>query len=123
MLPPENIKFPTLYHSAVLTGPNGGESPWIGPKASDPGMLFPPPLPVVFGGGVCHPVVKKSDNDNDFGSGKDNDGDADDKNCRPVKPPPPPATVPEPGTWLLLGTGMAALFLLLLRKESKTQIR
>lgn len=113
MFPPENINFPAQYQSAMLTGSEPGQ-PWIGPQARDPWFLFPPPLPIGFGG--CRPVVKKGA-DKDFDFDKKNDGDSDDR-CQPTPPAKSPSPVPEPSSWILLASGAAALGLLLRMKRT-----
>jgi hypothetical protein len=111
MFPPENVNFPAQYQSAVLTGA-GPASPWIGPQARDPWFLFPPPLPLAFLGGGCHPVVKK------VGTAVDKSDD--DNHCQSSPPGKPPSPVPEPGTWILLGTGALALYVVVRVRRATT---
>jgi len=60
----------------------------------------PPPLP---GGGVCGLNKKKGD--------KENDGDSDDKGKKKRGPCGGPSeSVPEPGTWLLMASGLAGIY-------------
>jgi PEP-CTERM motif len=59
-----------------------------------------PPLPV---GGVCAPGSKKGD--------KENDGDSDDKGKKKGGAcSGPPESVPEPGTWLLMASGLVGIY-------------
>jgi hypothetical protein len=59
-----------------------------------------PPLP---GGGVCAPGKKKGD--------QEIDGDSDDKGKKKGGPcSGPPENVPEPGTWLLMASGLAGIY-------------
>jgi hypothetical protein len=59
-----------------------------------------PPLP---SGGVCAPGKKKGD--------QENDGDSDDKGKKKGGPcGGPPESVPEPGTWLLMASGLAGIY-------------
>jgi hypothetical protein len=61
----------------------------------------PPPLP---GGGVCAPGKKKGD--------IENDGDSDDKGKKKKGGAcsGPPENVPEPGTWLLIASGLVGIY-------------
>ena len=65
---------------------------WLTPFA-------PPPLP---SGGLCAPGKKKGD--------KENDGDSDDKGKKKRGPCGAPESVPEPGTWLLMASGLAGIY-------------
>jgi hypothetical protein len=102
------IPFPVNFDSA-LTRPNlqsfGPAAPGLGWIANNGGLLslYPPPLPVCSpgkngkGGPVAHASTKKGS------SGGCNS---------------PPAEVPEPGTLILVSTGIAGAFLRS-RKKSK----
>jgi PEP-CTERM motif-containing protein len=61
--------------------------------------FFPPPLPT---GGVCAPGKKKGD--------LEPDGDSDDKKKKGGSCSGPPESVPEPGTWLLMASGLAGIY-------------
>jgi hypothetical protein len=58
-----------------------------------------PPLPI---GGLCAPGKKKGD--------KEIDGDSDDKGKKRGKPCGGPESVPEPGTWLFMASGLAGIY-------------
>jgi hypothetical protein len=62
--------------------------------------FFPPPLPT---GGACAPGKKKGD--------PEPDGDSDDSKKKKGGPcSGPPESVPEPGTWLLMASGLAGIY-------------
>jgi hypothetical protein len=72
--------------------------------------LLPPPMPAVCALGM------KGD--------KDPDGDSDDtgkkKKSRPCATGGPPAAVPEPGTWLMVASGLTGLYWHARRKLART---
>lgn len=88
------IPYPGPFESALLRpGPPG-----VGPLAPPPGLpggwgfppIFPPPVP-----GVCVPANQKKG------------GKKKQEEC----PTPPPPPVPEPGTLLLVSSGLAGIYL------------
>jgi len=99
---------PVVFESALLSRP---ETPGLGPAGPlslyDPFVggnwipLSPPPLPV----GLCEPVKKK-------GSGIESDGGVDGKKKKVGACGTGGATgvVPEPGTWILFASGLAAIY-------------
>jgi hypothetical protein len=108
---------PVVFQSTLLNRP---EMPGPGP-AGPPVLYNPivggtwvpislPPLPV----GVCVPVKKKGAPEADFG------GDVTTKKkVGPCGTGGSPGTVPEPGTWVMLASGLAAICEMARRKLSR----
>jgi hypothetical protein len=103
-MPPVRVDIPAQFHSALLSSPIApGGPPTGGSPIGAPPLLggvpgIPPPLPVA-GGGTCEPPAGE-------------DGQSQDNPCPPATPPPttpPPAPVPEPGSILLVSSGLAAV--------------
>ncbi|MDP9159350.1 MAG: PEP-CTERM sorting domain-containing protein [Acidobacteriota bacterium] len=75
-------------------------------------ITFPPPLP--GGGGVCQP--QKSKKNAELESVAQSEGSLKPKRAActpgtPGPPPGPPATIPEPDTFILFGSGIAGIYL------------
>jgi PEP-CTERM motif len=109
---------PVAFESALLNRP---EIPGFGPAGPlslyDPFVggnwvpISPPPLPV----GLCGPVKKKGTN------GSDSVGDSNGKKVKvgPCGSGGSTGIVPEPGTWLLFASGLAAIYWQARRKFSR----
>jgi hypothetical protein len=108
---------PVLFESALLNRP---QMPGLGPVGPlslyDPFVggtwisLAPPPLPVPAG--LCGPVKKK-------GAGIEVGGESNGKKKKLNPCGTGTETVPEPGTWLLLASGLAAIYWQARRKLSR----
>ena len=110
VLPPSQVTYPVQYQSALVAPApprTPGEPGGIGPAPIIPGGAggggrgggFPGPGGGGGGGGTPPPPPGGG------GGGGGGGGCAPHKDC----PPPPPAPVPEPGTILLVSSGMAAV--------------
>lgn len=86
------------------------DSRWgYGPYASnDFPLTFPPPIP--GGGGVCEPTKPKKKHDLDSDAEEDVEKKPRKNPCAPG-PSGPPATVPEPGTFIFLSSGIVGIYL------------
>lgn len=104
LLPPVEAKYPVLYKEALLTSPT--PAPWAGPTLGPAFPLLAAPLPSGHGHKpVCETEWKEKQ--------EDKLGIVDDENKEVHCPPhrhKPPAAVPEPGTWLLMGSGIAGVY-------------
>jgi hypothetical protein len=110
---------PVVFESALLNRPG---LPGLGPVGPlslyDPFVggnwvpISPPPLPTA----LCAPVKKKTGIEADFGTENNNQK----KKVNPcsVGGGGSPGTVPEPGTWLLFASGLAAIYWQARRKFS-----
>lgn len=115
LLPPAQTNFPVLYTQALLT-PGTAPRPWIGPAL---GPLFPilgPPLPRGIGTHPHKPICESAAEDSrEAKLGLPDDGDKE-VNCKPKHHPP--AVAPEPGTWLMMGSGLLLVGLGYWRRRS-----
>ena len=106
LLPPAQTNFPTLYKEALLTrGPT--PTAWTGPGLGPIYPMFGSPLP----GPIGHshkPVCESPWQEKQEAKAGIDDDESKETDCKP-RHRPPPAAVPEPGTWLLMGSGLAVL--------------
>jgi hypothetical protein len=114
--PPAEVRFPTQYQTALLTPPASEPSPepWNGPPGG-PGWIpiYPPPLPK----GACEPQWKENQ---EHRLGIDDDDDSKENICK-KKHHKPPGPVPEPGTIILVSSGLAATYAAYRRKRLAAQ--
>jgi hypothetical protein len=101
---------PAVFQSALLNRPlvpGLGPAPPLTVYEPLAGGNFvpisPPPLP----SGLCAPVKKKKDS---TGTGLDSDTNGKKKKAGPCEHGGPTGVVPEPGTWLLFASGLAAIY-------------
>jgi hypothetical protein len=115
LLPPAQTDFPALYKQALLT-PGPSNTPWVGPAL---GPLFPnfgAPLPTP----IAHPhkpVCESAWQEKQEARKGIVDDETKETDCKP-RHRPPPATVPEPGTWLMMASGLVLLGLAYWKKRS-----
>jgi hypothetical protein len=112
------IPFPAAFESALLTRPQfPGLDPAVAPGPNSPlsfipgGGWFPPVFPPAISSGGCETSAEEN-LETKLGIVDD---EKKEKHCpsSPSSPPPgrPPAPVPEPGTILLVSSGLAGLYL------------
>jgi hypothetical protein len=102
LLPPAQTNFPVLYKEALLT-PGPAPTPWVGPSWGPLIPIFGAPLP--SGGGHHHrPICKSAAEDSREAKLGLPDDESKEIDCKPRHRPPP--AVPEPSTWLMIGTGL-----------------
>lgn len=106
LLPPAQTNFPVLYKEALLT-PGPSPSPWTGPALGPLFPMFGPPVPTGIGVRPYKPICESDWEDNhETKLGLPDDGSKE-IDCRPKHRPP--SAVPEPGTWLMMGSGVLLL--------------
>ncbi len=100
---------PVPFQSALLNRANGAGSGPLGPLALyDPisgggwTPISPPPLP----SGICGPGKKKGTVQSGCCAGEEGESGGKKKKGSPCGP----GVVPEPGTWVMLASGLAAIF-------------
>ncbi|HEY1271856.1 MAG TPA: PEP-CTERM sorting domain-containing protein [Terriglobales bacterium] len=116
MAPPAEVRFPAEYHTALLSSPGStpGSTPGSGFQPPAGGFpWFPAPLPP--GGKGCETAAQEK-HEKDLGI---DDDESKETHC--PEEPPPPTTVPEPGSMLLLGSGLAAIYAGYRRKVASRQ--
>ena len=107
LLPPAETKFPALYKEALLT-PGPTPTPWTGPATGPLFPMFGSPLPTGIDPRHHRPVCKSAAEDSREAKLGIADDESKEVDCKP-KHRPPPAAVPEPGTWLMMGSGLLGL--------------
>jgi len=104
LLPPALTNFPVLYKEELLT-PGPGPNPWAGPMLGPIYPMFGVPLPA----GIGHhhkPVCESAAQEKQEAKLGVDDDESKETHCKP-RHRPPPAAVPEPETWVLMGSGLA----------------
>jgi PEP-CTERM motif len=111
VLPPAQTGFPVLYKEALLTP---APTPWSGPSRGPIFPIFAAPLapPLVHHKPICESTAEDS-REAKLGLPDDESKEID---CKPRRKPP--AAVPEPGTWLFMGTGLAGLAAMYWKRQS-----
>ena len=102
------LHFPSTFDSALLGRPQMPDPGPVSPPSSlfplvggwVPGGIAPPPIPL----GACETADHEK-------LEKVADNEKNEKPCPPSVPGPPPATVPEPGTILMVSSGLAGVYL------------
>jgi hypothetical protein len=119
LLPPAETKYPVLYKEALLT-PGPGPNPWVGPRLGPAFPLGLPPLPHGIGHHkpTCEPAWKEKQ---EAKMGIDDD-ESKEVHCKP-RHRKPPAPVPEPGTIVLMASGLAAVYAAYKRRNSPANIQ
>ena len=103
---------PLLAQNSALGEPSqGSQGPTPGPGGFPGGIG--PPIGGGVGGVVCETEAQEA---------AEHDHDTDEFICPKKGPKPPPPSVPEPGTYLMVGTGMALLGYRLLSKKRQVEI-
>jgi hypothetical protein len=101
MVPPVQVDLPAQFHSALLSS---SAPPGPGPTSAPPprgAIPWLPPLPAGGGGGACEtPEEEKREQ---------KAGIHDDESKETHCPTKPPAPVPEPGSILLVSSGLAVI--------------
>ena len=116
LLPPAQTNFPVLYKEALLT-PGPTPTPWTGPALGPVFPLLGPPLPSGIGVHPHKPICESAAEDGREARLGIPDDESKEIDCRP-KHRPPPAAVPEPGTWLMMGSGLLVLAIACWRRRS-----
>lgn len=103
LVPPVSGPFPVLYKTSLLTPSSPESRPGL-PGIGMPLPIYDPPVPHNHKT-VCEPQWKEK---------QEEKAGVDDDESKEVHCPPhhhkPPAAVPEPGTMVLMGSGLAAIY-------------
>lgn len=106
LLPPAQTNFPVLYKEALLT-PGPSPSLWTGPTLDPLYPMLGPHVPTGIGKRPHKPLCESAAEDSREAKLGIADDESKEKDCKPRHRPP--AAVPEPGTWLLMVTGLLLL--------------
>ena len=117
LLPPAQTNFPVLYKQALLT-PGPAPAPWTGPVLGPLYPTFGAPLPTGIGTHHHRPICESAAEDSREAKLGIADNESNEVNCRPRHRPP--AAVPEPETWLMMGSGLLLLAVAYGRRKSGT---
>lgn len=111
MVPPVQVDLPAQFHSALLSSATPpGKEPTSAPPPLGGMPWLPPPLPA-GGGGTCE-TPEEEKREQKLGI---DDDESKETHC-PTKPPAP---VPEPGSILLVSSGLAAVVAAYRKKKAK----
>ncbi len=113
LLPPAESKYPVLYKEALLTP--GPAAPWVGPSLGPVFPLAVAPLPSGIRG--LKPVCETEWQEKHEAKLGIDDDESKEVHCPPHHRKPP-AAVPEPGTWLLMGSGVVGIYVALRRRQA-----
>lgn len=118
LLPPAETKFPALYKEALLTP--APPAPWVGPALGPAFPFVGPPLP--SGRGPLKPACESKWKENQEDKLGIHDDESKETDCPKRPPRKPPAAVPEPGTWALMGSGLAAVLAFYRKRKHATTL-